>query len=43
MYETQQAACQWHQIISRWMESHDCMAVNNEKTSFMKWEGSDFI
>jgi hypothetical protein len=34
--------------ISGWMESHDYMAVNNERngkdpTSFMKWEGSDFI
>ncbi len=25
------------------MESHDYMAVNNEKTMFMKWKGSDFI
>ncbi len=25
------------------MESHDYMAVNNEKTMFMTWEGSDFI
>jgi hypothetical protein len=26
-----------------WMESHDYMTVNNEKTIFMKWEGSDFV
>ena len=43
MYGTRQAARQWHQRISGWMESHGYMAVNNEKTMFMKWEGSDFI
>jgi hypothetical protein len=43
MYGTRQAARQWHQRICGWMESHDYMAVNNEKTMFMKWEGSDFI
>jgi hypothetical protein len=43
MYGTRQAACQWHQRISGWMESHDFMPVNNEKTMFMKWEGSNFI
>ncbi len=43
MYGTRQAASQWHQRISGWMESHDYMAVNNEKTMFMKCEGSDFI
>ncbi len=43
MYGTRQANRQWHQRISGWMGSHDCMAVNNEKTMFMKWEGSDFI
>ncbi len=42
MHGTRQAAHQWHQRIG-WMESHDDMAVNNEKTMFMKWEGSDFI
>ncbi len=25
------------------MESHDYMAVNNEKSMFMKWEGPDLI
>jgi hypothetical protein len=35
MYGTRQAARQWHQRISGWMESHDYMAVNNEKTVFM--------
>jgi hypothetical protein len=43
MYGTRQAARQWHQRISGWMESHGYLAVNNEKTMFMKWEGSDFI
>ncbi len=43
MYGTRQAARQWHQRISGWMESHDRMVVNNGKTMFMKWEGSDFI
>jgi hypothetical protein len=38
MYGTRQAARQWHQTISGWMESHDYMAVNNEKTMFMKWK-----
>ncbi len=40
---TRQAARPWHLRISGWMESHDYMAVNNEKTMFIKWEGSDFI
>ncbi len=43
VYGTRQAARQWHQRFSGWMESHDYMAVNNEKTMFMKWEGSYFI
>jgi hypothetical protein len=42
MYGTWQAARQRHQRISGWMESHEYMAVNTEKTMFMKWEGSDF-
>ncbi len=42
MYRTRQAR-QWHQRISGWMESHDYMAVNNEKIMYMKWEGSAFI
>jgi hypothetical protein len=43
MYGTRQAARQWHQRISGWIESHEYMEVNNEKTMFLKWEGSDFI
>jgi hypothetical protein len=43
MYGTRQAARQWHQRISGWMESHDYMAVSNKKTMFMKCEGSDYI
>ncbi len=31
MYGIRQAARQWHQRIFGWMESHDYMAVNNEK------------
>jgi hypothetical protein len=42
-YGTRQAARQRHQRISGWMESHDYMAVNNEKTMFIKWDGSDFF
>jgi hypothetical protein len=30
MYGTRQAASQWHQRISGWMEPLDYMAVNNE-------------
>ncbi len=33
MYGTRQAARQWHQRISGWMESHDYMTVNNEKNN----------
>jgi hypothetical protein len=29
--------------LSTWMEEHEFMPVNNEKTMFMKWEGGDFI
>ncbi len=43
MYGTRQPASQCHQRISGWMESHDYMAVNNEKTMFLKWKGSDLI
>ncbi len=43
MYGARQAARQLHQRISGWMGSHDFMAVNNEKTMFMKWKGSDVI
>jgi hypothetical protein len=35
-----QAARQWHQRISGWMELHDYIAVNNEKAMFMKWEAT---
>jgi hypothetical protein len=36
MYGTRQAARQWHERISGWMEEHKHHAVNNEKTMFMK-------
>ena len=42
MYCTRQAARQWHEWISRWMEEHE-YAVNKEKTIFMEWEGPDYI
>ncbi len=29
--------------MSRWMEENCYHAVNNEKTMFMKWKGSDYI
>ena len=43
MYGTRQAARQWHGRISSWMEEHEYLAVNNEKTMFMKWQGTDWI
>ena len=43
MYGTRQAARQWHERISGWMEEHEYHAINNEKTMFMKWEGSNYI
>jgi hypothetical protein len=43
MYGTRQAARQWHGRISSWMEEHGYLAVNNEKTMFMKWQGTDWI
>jgi hypothetical protein len=43
MYGTRQEPRQWHQRISGWMEWHNYLAVNNEKTMFMRREGSDFI
>jgi hypothetical protein len=43
MYGTRQAARQWHERISGWMEEHEYHAVNSEKTMFMKWDGPDYI
>ena len=43
MYGTRQAARQWHERISRWMEEHEYHAVNNEKTIFMNWEGPYYM
>ena len=43
IYGTRQAARAWHVRLSTWMEEHEYMPVNNEKTMFMKWEGEDFI
>ena len=39
MYGTRQAAPQWHVRISTWMEEHGHLAVNSEKTIFMKHTG----
>ena len=43
MYGTRQAARQWHERISSWMEEHEYHAVNNDKTMFMKWQGTNWI
>ena len=43
IYGTRQAARAWHVRLSTWMEEHEYLPVNNEKTIFMKWEGDDFI
>lgn len=43
MYGTRQAARQWHVRISTWMEQHGYMAVNSEKTMFMKRKGKEWI
>jgi hypothetical protein len=43
IYGTRQAARAWHVKLSTWMEEHEYMPVNNEKTIFMKWDGDDFI
>ena len=43
MSRTRQAARQWHERISGWMEEHEYHAVNSEKTMFMKWDGPDYI
>ena len=43
MYGTRQAARQWHVRISTWMESHGYLAVNSEKTMFMKRKGKEWI
>ena len=40
IYGTRQAARAWHVRLSTWMEEHEYMPVNNEKTMFMK---GDFI
>ena len=42
---TRQAARQWHVWISTWMEEHasDYLAVNSEKTIFMKHAGEEWI
>ena len=33
----------WHVKLSTWMEEHEYMPVNNDKTIFMKWDCDDFI
>jgi hypothetical protein len=43
IYGTRQAARAWHIRLSTWMEEHEYLPVNNEKTIFMKWEGEEFI
>ncbi len=43
MYGTRQAARQWHVLISTWMEDHGYVAVNSEKTIFMKRENGEWI
>ncbi len=45
MHSTRQAARQsrWHERISGWRDEHEYNAVNNDKTMFMKWEGSGWI
>ncbi len=43
MYGTRQAARKWHVQISTWMEEHGYLAVNSEKTIFMKREGEEWI
>ncbi len=42
MYGTWQAARQWRLQISTWMEHHGYIAVNSEKTIFLKHEGEDW-
>ena len=32
-----------HAHLSTWMEEHEYLHVDNEKTIFMKWEGDKFI
>ena len=43
MYCTRQAALQWHVRISTRMEAREYLAVNSEKTTFMKRAGEDLI
>ncbi len=40
---TMQAACRWHKTISVGMETNGYLAVNSEKTIFIKCEGKHFI
>ena len=40
---TRQAAWAWHILLSIWMEEHEYLSFNNEKTIFMKWEVQEFI
>ena len=42
MYGTQQAVRQCHVRISTWMEEHGYLAVNREKTIFMRREGEEW-
>jgi hypothetical protein len=43
IYGTRQAARRWHKHNSAWMEANGYLAVNSEKTIFMKSEGKHFI
>jgi hypothetical protein len=43
IYGTKQVARRWHLHISRWMDKNGYLAVNSEKTIFMKRKGNDFI
>jgi hypothetical protein len=43
MYGTLQAARHWHVRISTWLEDHGYLAINSEKTIFMKHEGEEWI
>ena len=43
MYGTQQVARQWQVLISTWIEKHGYLAVNSEKTIFMKHAGEEWI
>jgi hypothetical protein len=43
IYGTKQVARRWHTKISAWMEDNGYLAVNSEKTIFMKRAGDDFV